>query len=367
MLAMLPEDKQIKGKSLKEVLLSYSTGDFNKTQLSNKSKKDRRLFCAGLEEFFKKEGWSFNEQTARKWVMSKHTRQDGSQASLGSQRRYVAQLRAFNNFCIQRGYLAVNFCQWIAKPSEALTIKEIPDLSDEIVFKAMILGTTQSKGDRSRSIFIKQESYDSMMFYRFTSRRSGEMASLRGKDIHTEAQDPYYEVTLKGGKRRKFPIPANLIEMMARRQKNKKAFYVTPITTIKHFRDGLRACGVDEEIVMQCNNHTFRKLFAKEKYRNGEDISKIADAMADTIETVKKYYLGEDLEAIKKTVNNSKYIKSGVPLSDLMNEIMEYLRVKTEDARFEMPRILMNKEKVLFEFDLTSEGKKEMAGKLRSL
>jgi len=357
---MLQKGKQITGKRLKEAVLSYSTGDFNKIQLSNKSKKDRRLFCDSLQRFFDHEGWVFTEQTARQWIESKKTKQNGSQASLSSQRRYIAQLRAFTNFCIQRGYLMVNFCQWIAKPSEVLTIKEIPDLNDEIVFKAMKLGTTPNKGDRSRSVFIKKESYDAMMFYRFTSRRSGEMASLRGQDIHTEASNPYYEVTLKGGRRKKFPIPANLIEMMTRRQKNEKAFAVTPVTTIKHFRDGLRSSGVAEEVVMQCNNHTFRKLFAKEKYRNGEDISKIADAMADTIETVKKYYLGEDLEAMKRTVNNSKFIRNGIPMMDLMNEIMEYLKVKTEDERFELPNILMKDEKVSFDLSFTEEGKKEM-------
>ena len=232
MLAMLQNHNSIKGKSLQEAVLSYSTGDFNKTELSEKSKKDRRLFCAGLEKFFEKEGWLFNDHTARQWIESKKTKKDGSQTNLSSQRRYVAQLRAFNNFCVQRGYISTNFCQWIAKPSEVLTIKEIPDLSDEIVFKAMKLGTTPGKGDRARSIFIKQESYDAMMFYRFTAHRSGEMASLLGKDIHTEATDPYYIVRLKGGKRGKSPIPNNLLEMFARRQKKEKAFEVNPATTI---------------------------------------------------------------------------------------------------------------------------------------
>ncbi len=357
---MLPKDQQIVGESLKEAVLLYSTGDFNKTQLSFKTKQDRRIFCAELEEFFEKEGWVFNEQSVRKWLQNKQTKKNGSQAKLSSQSRYIAQLRAFNNFCVQRGYIAVNFCHWIAKPPESLTLKEIPDLSFDIVFKAMKLGTTPGKGDRSRSIFIKIESYEAMLFYLFTSRRSGEMASLLGKDIHTEAQDPYYVVRLKGGKVKKFPIPNNLVEMMYRRQKNKKAFSVTPVTTIKHFRDGLRACGVDEETVMLCNNHTFRKLFAKEKYRNGEDISKIADAMGDVIETVKKHYLGEDLEAIKRTVNNSKYISHGVPISDLMDEIMDFIKVKTEDTRFELPRILMTKGKISFDLDLTLEGQQEM-------
>lgn len=360
MLAMAHKDKQVSGEDLREILSLYSTGDFNTIRLSDKSKKDRRLFCAGLEEFFNLNEWIFNEQTARKWLESKQTKKDGSKAKLSSQNRYIAQMRAFNNFCIQRGVTTINFCKWLAKAPESLTIKEIPDLSDEIVFKAMKLGTTPGKGDMKRSAFIKQESYDAMMFYRFTSRRSGEMKSLKGKDIHTEASDPYYEVTLKGGKRKKFPIPNNLIDMLSLRQKNKRAFKVTPETTIKHFRDGLRLCGVAEEIVMQCNNHTFRKLFAREKYRNGEDISKIADAMADTIPTVKKYYLGEDMEAIKKTVNNSKFIKGGVPISDLMDEAMDYLKVKFEDSRFEMGRIKIDEKKILFELNLTKEGIEEL-------
>lgn len=360
MLAMAHKDKQVSGEDLREVLSLYSTGDFNMIRLSEKSKKDRRLFCAGLEKFFNLTEWVFNEQIARKWLESKQTKKDGSQAKLSSQSRYIALLRAFNNFCIQRGVITINFCKWLAKPPEALTIKEIPDLSDEVVFEAMKRGTTPGKGDRSRSIRIKKDSYDAMLFYRFTSRRSGEMASLKGKDIHTEASYPYYEVIIKGGKRKKFPIPANLIEMMAQRQKNEKAFNVNPVTTIKHFREGLLACGVAEEIVMQCNNHTFRKLFAREKYRNGEDISKIADAMADTIETVKKYYLGEDLEAMKHTVNNSKYITHGIAISDLMNEAIEYLKVKFEDPRFEMPRILMTEGKISFELNLTAEGQEDM-------
>ena len=67
MLAMLKQHNQVAGKSLKEAVLLYKTGDFNKIQLSNKSKKDRRLFCDSLQRFFEKEGWVFNEQTARKY------------------------------------------------------------------------------------------------------------------------------------------------------------------------------------------------------------------------------------------------------------------------------------------------------------
>ena len=86
---MFQREKQIEGKSLKEAVLSYSTGDFNKTELLSKSKKDRRLFCASLQEFFEKEGWVFNEQTARQWLESKKTKQNGSQANLSSLRRYI--------------------------------------------------------------------------------------------------------------------------------------------------------------------------------------------------------------------------------------------------------------------------------------
>ncbi len=306
---------------LKTIVLWF-TVSFKK----QKTKKDRRLLGEQLTKFFASNGWVFDEQSARVWISNKS--KGAKESSIG---RYIAQIRAFNSYCIERRYLAINFCQWIAKPPENKMLKPHLDLSHKLLLKAIQLGTQVGKGDRSRSIKSKMEGKAALMFMLFTSRRSGEMTKLLGSDININASIALYYAHLKGGNYLSFPIPENLITMMRARQNKDKVFEVTADATIEYLRRGLRKLNISEEILKEVNNHTLRKAFAKERYRNGDDPDKIAEAMADTIDVVRKYYLDRDLEKIKETVNNTREAKQNIPEELIIESIRASIRMYTKD------------------------------------
>ena len=320
----------LKNKLLKQAVAEYGSGDYSKKPLREKTKKDRRLLGEHLTKFFASNGWIFDEQSARVWIAGKS--KNAKQASV---RRYVAQIRAFNTYCIERHYLTENFCKWIIKPTENETLKLILDLNHQTLLKAIQLGTQVGRGDRSRSIKSKMEGKAALEFMLFTSRRSGEMSNLRGSDININASEALYTSNLKGGKCLEFPIPQNLIPMMRARQYKERVFEISPHATINYLRIGLRKLNVAERIVKEVNNHTLRKAFAKERYKNGDSIEKIAEAMADTIEVVKKYYLDRDLEKIKETVNNTREAKRNIPVDKIIESIRGSIRMYTnDDPRF---------------------------------
>ena len=326
----------LKGNLLKQSVAEYGCGKYATKKLREKTEKDRRLFGENLTLFFNGNGWMFNEQSARAWIESKTNHDEkGTVTNKSSFNRYVAQIRAFNKFCIDRKYLTLNFCQWISKYPEYETLKPIPDISHEVLLKAISLGTLKGKYDKLRSLRIKIEGEAALLFMLFTSRRSGEFVKLEGTDIKLAATEPKYFAHLKGGKYLDFPIPENLLEMMRKRQHKKKVFEVTPSTTIQYLRNGLRAQGVPEATIKLVDNHTLRKAFAKERYKNKESVDKIADTMDDTVEVVRKHYLGRDLEGMRNTVNNTKIAKESIEVSSIVKDIKSYIETITRnDSRF---------------------------------
>lgn len=360
---MLPEDK-LEGENLKKLLGEFKKGAVvpGKRALQRKSLKDRQVFFSSVEKFLSIQNWIFSKETAESYISHRRStsNQYGKLPMESTIARYIAQLRSFNDYCIVRGYLKVNFCKWLIKAPESVILKPHVDLSMDVILKAIQLGTKPSKGDRSRSKFIKQESADAQLFMLTTSRRSGEMAKLTGSDIHMEAVRPYYIAIMKGGKRKQWPVPKNLMKMMAARQHKDKVFEVTPETTIKHFQEGLRKQGIPEDIIDQVNNHTFRKAFAKERRRRGEKIEDIADAMNDTIETVKKYYLAEDQETIERTVNNASYIREGIEMNSILADIAELVNIRTKDPRFKQLLSTLQEDKFVLEIPFTQIGINEM-------
>lgn len=327
---------KLKGDLLKQALAQYADGaNKDGKVLQAATLKDRRLLCENLTSYFNSVNWVFNETTARGWVelKKKNSTSIDSRKKLASTRRYVAQIRAFNSWCVLRHYLTINFCQWINRPNEPETMKPHLNLSHDTLLQAIQLGVTTGKFDKARSKRIKKEGYDALMFMLFTSRRSGEMVALRGRDINI--MDKLYRVRLKGGRILDFPIPENLVSMLAARVHKDRAFEVTAATTIKYLRVGLTKIGIDNNVTTEVINHTLRKAFARERKRNGDSVEEIASAMADKVDVVLKYYLDRDLDNMKKTVDNTAQSKNNIPVTDKIKEIRQFIeRVVSNDSRF---------------------------------
>lgn len=348
---------------MREALELYKSGSVSKKSLRDKTKKDRRNFFTRLENFFVAKGWIFSEETANNFITLMSKRQDGTDSKKSSIARYIAQLRAFNSFCIEKGYLTNHFTKWIAKPPEEETLPKPVDIAHDVLLTAIFSGTTAGSGDRSISRDAKNESRAALLFELYTSRRSGEFVKLKGLDIHPEGSDPYYTVELKGGKQKNYPIPENLITMLEERRHKEKVFDVTPEKTIRHLRNGLLEQGISKEIVERVNNHTLRKAFAKEKNRNGEPIQRIASAMGDTVETIETYYLSDDLVAMRETVNNSKDIRPMLPIKKILDDVLRILHNYAGDDRFQIPQLVIedNCPKIIVE--LSEKGKKDWRDK----
>jgi len=350
------ETNVLEGERLKQAIAIYKSGKVAKKQLRAETLKKRKKFLLRFEKFLSTVNWVFNEQTARGFIDSMRTRKDGKPSALTSIKTYIGDLRAFNRWCIDQRYLSVHFTQWIPKPSEAETMPEPVLLRGDIIDKAIILGTTPGKYDNKRTRFIKNESRIVQQFLRKTGRRRSEVFTLRGSDLHPDDVVPSYWYTQKGGKRTSRPISADMIEEMRKRQLKEKVFEVTPETTIKHLRDGLKAQGIDEKIV----NHTLRKLFAIERNNNGETIYDIAQALGNTVKIVERHYLSNDISKIADTVNNSMAIRNGLSIERNIDTAMKSLRNTFKGSRYKKVRLVMKDGVIVFEIPLTDEGKKEL-------
>lgn len=350
------ETNVLEGEKLKQAIAIYKSGKVAKKQLRAETLKKRKKFLLRFEKFLSTVDWVFNEQTARDFIDSMRTRKDGKPSALTSIKTYIGDLRAFNHWCIEQRYLSVNFCQWIPKPSDAETTPEPVLLRGEVIDNAILLGTTPGKFDNKKTRFIKNESRVALHFLRKTGRRRNEVFTLSGSDLHPDDVVPCYWYTQKGGKRTSRPIPADMIDEMRKRQQKEKVFEVTPETTIKHLRNGLRMQGIDERIV----NHTLRKLFAIERNNNGETIYDIAQALGNTVKIVERHYLSNDISKIADTVNNSMAIRNGLSIEKNIDTVMKSMRNIFKGSRYQKVRLIMNNGVIRFEIPLTEEGKKEL-------
>lgn len=346
----------LEGDILRQAIDTYKSGKVAKKQLRAETLKKRKKFLLRLELFLQTVEWIFNEQTARNFIDSLRTRKDGKPSALTSIKTYIGDLRAFNRWCIDQGYLAVHFAQFIPKPPEAETMPESVLLRGDIIDKAIILGTTPGQYDNKRSRFIKNESRVVLQFFRKTGRRRSEVFTLRGSDLHPDDVVPCYGYTQKGGKRTSSPIPADMVDEMRKRQHKKIVFEVTPETTIKHLRDGLAKQGIDSKIV----NHTLRKLFAIERNKNGETIYNISQALGNTVKIVEKHYLSNDISEIAETVNNSMAIRNGSSTEKNIDTALKSLRNIFKGDRYQKVRLVMKNGLIVFEIPLTDEGKRAM-------
>jgi site-specific recombinase XerD len=350
------ESNVLKGKKLTQAIAVYNSGKVAKKQLRAETLKKRRKFLVRLERFLNTVGWVFNEQTARGFIDSLRTRKDGKPSALTSIKTYIGDIRAFNRWCIDQGYLTVHFTQWIPKPPEAETMPEPLNLSGEVIDRAIILGTEPGQYDNKSTRFKKSESRIILQFFRKTGRRRSEVFNLRGSDLHSDDVVPCYWYTQKGGKRVTRPIPADMVNEMRKRQHKEKVFEVTPETTIQHLRNGLEIQGIKRKIV----NHSLRKLFAIERNKNGETIYNIAKALGNTVKIVEEHYLSSDISSIADTVNNSMSIRNGLSIGKNIDAALKSLRNIFKGRRYKKVQLIMKDGKITFEIALTDEGKKEM-------
>lgn len=346
----------LEGERLKQAIAGYRSGKIAKRQLREATLIKRIKFLNRFEQFLATVGWVFNEQTARAFIDHLKTRKDSKPSSLKSLRTYNADLRAFNQWCIDQRYLTVHFCKWIPKPPEAETMPEPLTLSAEVIDKAIILGTTPGIYDNRKNLITKAESRTVLQFLRKTGRRRSEVFNLKGSDLYPDADVPCYFYTQKGGKRKSMPIPADLISEMRKRQHKDKVFDVTPDTTITHLRNGLLKQGIDVKIV----NHSLRKLFAIERNKNGETIYNIAKALGNTVKIVEQHYLSSEISDIADTVNNSMTIRNGLSTEKNIDTALKSLRNIFKGDRYQKVRLVMKDGIITFEIPLTDEGKKEM-------
>lgn len=357
---------EVRDHILRAELENYKSGEFGDSELTQKTKKNRRLFCEGMERYFDAHGWIWNEQASRNYINYKKNLvlHNGKKPQANSVRNYIAVIRAFTEFLIKRGHLQKNFCQWIAKPKEEIKIID-PRLLDVTILKQAIeLGTRPTWTDR-RSVFTKAESFDALNFMLDTGRRKGEVLKLKGSDIHFEAENPFYIAVLKGGQRRQFPIPKSVVPILKKRRHKDKVFEVSGEAMIGHVRRGLKALHIEADVTADWVNHTFRKAFARERNRNGESIQRIAQSLANSVEVCERYYLGYDYTSIESTVNNSRTIQHGLALIDIFDEIEKFVRIKTEDNRVETPRAGWENGEFVIRIKPSLIGERELANNRR--
>ena len=197
-------------KTVKEAYDSWMMVGRDEENLRKISLDDRKN---GLLSFIKKHGWQslvgINEELVRPFIFKSGRK---PQTSLG----YLANFKAFFNFCIKREWLKKSPIQHIAKPKIDIKVPEI--LSVEKAGRLISVASDHKDGVMlpyfSIALFCgirPAEIHGGLM----RTKASKETRPITWEDMELDSEDPVIRLTRTKGRRpRIVPIPSNCITLL---------------------------------------------------------------------------------------------------------------------------------------------------------
>src|SRR5258708_2043067 len=250
--------------SLQEGIKDYQHSFANEQNISEKTRKSRRLFMGRISVYFSDK--PFDLPHCRSFL--DEVRKTNTPASM---RTYASSLRAFIRFLVTYEYLEKDF-------STRITVPQAPDriydfITEEQAIQAIQAGTQPKRHDNRYAKKSKQECKMGLLFIAFTGLRNSELRKLKVEDFNLN--EKIFKVHSKEGKVELANLPLNMVEPLRAWIVKKKTgiiFEVTEESLRVTLRRGCKLLGLPPQRV-----HDLRHIFSLTRLRRKEPIQFVRD------------------------------------------------------------------------------------------
>lgn len=272
-------------------------------------------------------------QTLREY--SAHLLMTWKPNSVRTELRYI---RAFIRWLVREEYIEKDWSGRVETPKVQQIDEDIPRA--EVLEKMIITGTEPGVGDNSINKRRKFEMRQAMLFMLRTGTRPNETKELKTADLFLDAEDPYFYVVRKGGRRQRLALPddKSLIGELRRRVElnNIQLFKVGLNTAKTNLRRGAKLLGLKqfEKITL----HKIRKVYITSSIRNGAALPVVSKIAGHTdIAITQAIYSQYDLSDQRQAMNCNPVVKNKMDAGERLREVAKMIVEELGgDSRFKV-------------------------------
>ena len=315
---------------LQEAINDYQNKYADEQNLTEKSRKNRRLFMGRVTTYFIDK--SFDLSTCRGFL--DEMRKTNTPASMIT---IVKYLRAFIHFIYDKyEYIEKDFSSKIPMPKTNSRDFQ-PELQNPKRKRPIILGTVAGISDNRYAKKSKIEARIGLLFMLYTGLRNSELRKLQVEDFNIN--EKIFKVHSKGGKVELANIPVNMIKPLRDWiyvKKSGKMFEITEDSMRTTLLRGCKKLGLPPQRI-----HNLRHIFSLTRLRRREPLQLVSRALRHKkISTTDKFYSEFLITDLAPTVNNSAEIQKDVnteTVLDTVDQVLKNIGI-THDPRFKYHR-----------------------------
>lgn len=315
-------------KKLENGIQDYQTIYADEQNISEKTRKSRRLFTNRILTYF--ENRLFDLPNCRSFL--DEIRKKNTPASM---RTYTSALRAFIRFLVSYDYLEKDFSAKIKVPKVPDKIRNFISEADAI--RAIYAGTEPRNNDNHYARKSKNECRIGLLFVLFSGLRNTELRKLIVDDFNLS--EKIFTVHSKGRKVELANIPLNMIAPLRQWITEKKTgimFEVREDTLNLTLRRGCDKLGLPRQRV-----HDLRHIYSLTRLRRKESVQLVSRILRHKkLSTTDQFYSQYLVTDLASTANNSPEIQKEVDTEVILDSFEQLLKNFgiTHDERFHFVR-----------------------------
>lgn len=310
-------------KTLEQQIQEYVFGYSKLKGHSEETIHNKKTFFGRLSRFLN--GKPLSLETARDYILT-HTIAGNSGNTIATEIRY---LRAFNHWQVSMDYAEL-WADKMEQPKQEQTKMNI--LRDDVLAEIIHFGTEPrpfkpgKSGDHAGHVKQKMEARAALTFIRLHGTRVGETLGIKCSALKLNDEQPSLWLTRKGGKNQYFPVHADFVEELRKRQNTEtgKVFNVSAELLRICLKRGAAMMGISEHLV----THSLRHSFATNKIREGEANLQMVKRILNhsSIEITDKLYSHFNNKDLAKVINSNAVL--GFPIEDKLDDIRMFAKEK---------------------------------------
>jgi len=314
--------------NLQAGIQDYQKSYADEQNISDKTRKSRRLFMNRISSFFADKPFDLpNCRAFLDEIRAKNTP--------ASMRTYASALRAFIRFLVTYEYIEKDF-------STRITMPEVPDkvrnfISEADAVRAIYAGTEPRNNDSPLAKKSKKECRIGLLFVLFSGLRNTELRKLTVQDFNLS--EKIFTVHSKGRKVELANIPLNMVDPLKEWIKEKKTgqmFEVREDTLNVTLLRGCKKLGLPPQHV-----HDLRHIYSLTRLRRKEPIQLVSRTLRHKkLSTTDKFYSNYLITDLASTANNSPEIQKEIDTETVLDSVEQLLKNfgVTHDERFHFKR-----------------------------
>lgn len=255
--------------------------------------------------------------------------------SVNTVRTAVNLLRILVHHLVAKGIIVNDFSEELIMPKEKS--KELHLLSMELTEKVIMLTTKPGKGDNSRNRRIKLEEYrPALKLALRTGVRNAEIRSIKGSDLHLDAETPVFMVHSKGGQVEPVPVPLDMLAFLRTRKDRERVFEVSAGILNDVLARGCKKLGLHP-----INFHDLRHTFATHLLTRGVPIQLVSRILRHkNVLITDKYYSHYVVGDLSRAMNaNHDLIKVGISddiMAEYVRKALEQIGINTNNITIDL-------------------------------